>query len=74
MIKTNVEIAKMVEERGYDFAFDKNSHMVVSCGCVNCYDCLFYKSGCVEERINWSESEYIERPVISKRDKAFQER
>lgn len=43
--------------RGDDFAFDKNSHMVASCGCVNCYDCLFYKSGCIEERINWSESE-----------------
>lgn len=59
--------------RGDDFAFDKNSHMVASCGCVNCYDCLFYKSGCVEERMNWSESEYIERPVISKRDRAFLE-
>lgn len=59
--------------RGDDFAFDKNLHMVVSCGCVNCYDCLFYKSGCIEERINWSESEYIEKPVISKRDKAFLE-
>ena len=59
--------------RGDDFAFDKNSHMVASCGCVNCYDCLFYKSGCVEERINWSESEYVELPVISKRDRAFLE-
>lgn len=59
--------------RGDDFAFDKTSHMVGSCGCVNCYDCLFYKSGCIEERINWSESEYIEKPVISKRDKAFLE-
>lgn len=57
--------------RGDDFAFDKNSHMVVSCGCVNCYDCLFYKSECIEERINWSESEYIEKQVISKRDRAF---
>lgn len=59
--------------RGDDFAFDKNSHMVVSCGCVNCYDCLFYKSGCIEERINWSESEYVELPVISKSDRAFLE-
>lgn len=59
--------------RGDDFAFDKNSHMVAPCGCVNCSDCLFYKSGCIEERANWSESEYVEIPVISKSDRAFLE-
>lgn len=36
--------------RGDDFAFDKNSHIVASCGCVNCHNCLFYKSGCIEEK------------------------
>ena len=75
-MKNKEKYAKEIIEiacRGDDFAFDKNSHKVASCGCVNCSDCLFYKSGCIEERTNWSESEYVELPVISKSDRAFLE-
>lgn len=75
-MKNKEKYAKEIIEiacRGDDFAFDKNSHMVASCGCVNCSDCLFYKSGCVEERTKWSESEYVEKSVISRKERAFLE-
>ena len=50
----------------------KNGH-VVPCEYTNCDDCLFKNSNCGEKIQEWAESEYIGKPVISKRDKAFLE-
>lgn len=42
---------------------------------MRCTECLFYgkKETCNTSRRKWLESEYIEKPVISKRDRAFLE-
>ena len=42
---------------------------------MHCTECLFYgkKETCHTSRRKWLESEYIEKPVISKRDRAFLE-
>ena len=47
-----------------------------SCYETPCIECLFYSSDkeqCKEKTREWAESEYVERPVISKRDRAFLE-
>lgn len=45
------------------------------CTEMHCTECLFYgkKETCRTSRRKWLESEYIEKPVISKRDRAFLE-
>lgn len=45
------------------------------CTEMHCTECLFYgkKETCHTSRRKWLESEYIEKPVISKKDKAFLE-
>lgn len=53
-------------------AVDKRTGKVVSCDCIICGNCLFDgKHGCKSRRREWAESEYVECPVISKRDRAF---
>ena len=45
-----------------------------SCYKTACIECLFHSSDreqCRERTREWAESEYIEKPVISKRDRAF---
>lgn len=47
-----------------------------SCYETPCRECLFHSSDterCRERTRKWAESEYIEKPVISKKDKAFLE-
>lgn len=47
-----------------------------SCYKTPCIECLFHsydKEQCKERTREWAESEYIEKPAISKRDKAFLE-
>lgn len=47
-----------------------------SCYETPCIECLFHSSDkeqCKERTREWAESEYIEKPVISKKDKAFLE-
>lgn len=47
-----------------------------SCYETPCIECLFHSSDkeqCKEKTREWAESEYVERPVISKRDRAFLE-
>lgn len=56
---------------GEDIAVDKRTGTVCSCNYVPCSNCLFYKIGCLKGRKDWAESEYIEKPVISKMDMAF---
>lgn len=65
-----------------DIACNGNSIAVVRstgelgpCCETSCRECLFNTgtSSCKDETRKWANSEYIERPVISKRDKAFLE-
>lgn len=49
----------------------KKSGRVVSCNETECSLCLFHDSDCREKTRDWAESEYIEKTVISKRDRMF---
>lgn len=58
------------------FGVDKRTGSLVSCRELHCAKCLFNemnRHACYDSRKEWAESEYVERPVISKRDKAFLE-
>lgn len=56
------------------FAIDKRTEKVCSCNYVRCDNCLFYdKNGCDTTRREWADSEYVKKPVISKKDRAFLE-
>ncbi len=60
--------------KGHDFGVDKNTNEVVDCRGTPRPTCLFLKmDNCYKARRQWAESEYIEKPVISKRDRAFLE-
>ena len=50
----------------------KESGRIVPCDDTRCSLCLFHDN-CKEKIRAWAESEYIEKPVISKRDRAFLE-
>lgn len=57
---------------GEGIAVDKHSGTVDSCLCIPCSNCLFNDNkDCDKGRREWAELEYVERPVISKRDRAF---
>ena len=59
---------------GDSIAMIKESGRLVSCySVVNCDECLFCDDKCKGKVREWAESEYIEKPVISKKDKAFLE-
>lgn len=57
------------------FGVDEETREVEECIHIKCTKCKFYAPGktCEEHRREWAESEYIEKPVISKRDRAFLE-
>lgn len=56
---------------GDSIAVMKKSGRVVSCNETNCCLCLFRGDDCKEKIREWAESEYIEKLVISKRDRMF---
>lgn len=57
---------------GYRVAVDKRTDKIVSCEDIPCSKCLFFDNkDCDRRRREWAESDYIEKPVISKRDRAF---
>lgn len=57
---------------GYRVAFDKRTDKINSCAHVPCSKCLFFDGhDCDKQRREWAETEYIEKPVISKKDRAF---
>jgi hypothetical protein len=73
-MKNKEKFAKEIVEiacDGDDIAIDKRTGKVSSCTHVPCSNCLFCKNGCAKGRRKWAESEYIEKPVISKRDREF---
>ena len=56
---------------GYRVAVDKRTDKIVSCEHIPCSKCLFFDNKDCDRRREWAESDYIEKPVISKRDRAF---
>lgn len=66
--KFEKKIIEIVCEKG---AVNKQTGELKRCGEVQCKYCLFSAGSCEEEMGEWLESEYIEKPVISKRDRAF---
>ena len=58
---------------GNSIAITKEGGRIAPCCDTFCVECLFCGGNCKEKVREWTESEYIEKPVISKRDKAFLE-
>ena len=76
-MKNKEKYAKEIIEiacNGNGIAVDKHSGTVGSCNNIPCCNCLFDKNYyCEKKRKEWAESEYVEKPVISKKDRAFLE-
>lgn len=58
---------------GNSIAIIEKSGRIVPCDVNRCSLCLFRGYDCKENTREWAESEYVEKPVISKRDRAFLE-
>lgn len=58
---------------GNSIAIIRESGRIAPCYGTPCVECLFNGYKCKERVREWAESEYIEKPVISKRDRAFLE-
>ena len=56
---------------GKKIAIDKRTMQIRSCLGLWCGDCLFEGDSCDTKLAEWAESEYIEQPKISKKDRAF---
>lgn len=59
-----------------NIAVSKATGNPIDCNIIRCDCCALYKGGtetCRGELRKWAESEYIEKPVISKKDRAFLE-
>lgn len=75
-MKNKEKYAKEILEiacSGGSIAIIKKSGHIVPCNGAICSLCLFRGYDCEEKTREWAESEYIEKPVISKRDRAFLE-
>lgn len=64
------EIVEIVFD-GSDIAVDKATGKPVHCENIGCHDCMFNGKICSTALKEWAESEYIEKPVISKKDRAL---
>ena len=60
---------------GDTFGVCEKAGKIERCTQIQCTKCLFsgMEGSCATNRRKWLESEYIEKPVISKRDRAFLE-
>lgn len=76
-MKNKEKYAKEIVELacdGYRVAVDKRTDKIVSCEDIPCSKCLFFDNkDCDRRRREWAESEYNEKSVINKRDRAFLE-
>ena len=76
-MKNKEKYAKEIVEIACDgngVAVDKCTGKVDSCDNITCHNCLFDDNrDCNKVRREWAESEYIEKSVISKMDRAFLE-
>lgn len=74
-MKNKEKYAKEIMEiacSGNRIAVIKEKGYIVPCNCVICSVCLFCGSiDCRKSIKDWLELEYVEKPVISERDKAF---
>lgn len=64
------EIAELACD-GMDIAVDEATGTPVNCDNIRCPDCMFNGKICSTALKEWAESEYIEKPVISKKDRIF---
>ena len=74
-MKNKEKYAKEIIEIACDgncIAVDKRTGTVYPCNHILCSNCLFVDSHNCDRR-EWAESEYIEKQVISKKDRAFLE-
>lgn len=75
-MKNKEKYAKEIIEvacSGDSIAVTKEGERVVRCTNIACSECLFAPPNCVKEIRELVEQEYIEKPVISKKDRAFLE-
>ena len=75
-MKNKEKYAKEILEiacSGGSIAIIRESGRIAPCDGTHCSACLFRDVDCKEKVREWAESEYIEKPVISKRDRAFLE-
>ena len=75
-MKNKEKFAKEIVEivcDGNDVAVDKGTGKPVHCENIICCDCMFNGKICSTALKEWAESEYIEKPVISNRDRVFLE-
>ena len=56
---------------GNSIAVTKEGGRIASCCDTFCVECLFCGGNCKEKVREWTESECVEKQVISKRDRAF---
>lgn len=73
-MKNKEKYAKEIMEiacSGNSIAIVRESGRIAPCCSTLCVECLFNSDKCKERVREWAESEYIEKPVISKRDRAF---
>lgn len=66
------EIVDIVCEGGH-IAVIKKSGRITTCVNTECNLCLFRDGSCRKKLREWAESEYIEKVVISKKDRTFLE-
>lgn len=76
-MKNKKKYEKVIVELACDgnvIAVDKRTGKVSLCDYVSCSNCLFDDNkDCDKVRREWAESEYIEKPVITKRARALLE-
>lgn len=76
-MKNKEKYSKKIVEiacNGKSIGVDKRTGKVDSCDYLPCSICLLYdKHDCDKKRREWAESEYVEKPVLSKKDRAFLE-
>ena len=75
-MKNKEKYAKEIMEiacNGNSIAIIRESGRVAPCYGTPCVECLFNGNKCKEKTREWAESEYIEKPVISRMDRAFLE-
>lgn len=73
-MKNKEKYAKEILEiacNGDSIAIIRESGRIAPCYGTLCAECLFNGYKCKERVREWAESEYIEKPVISKMDRAF---
>lgn len=74
-MKNKEKFAKEIIEiacAGDKLAMRKDNNCLTACIKTRCRDCCFFEDGGCSKLIQeWAESEYVEKPVISKGDRVF---